>query len=80
VIARSATDSLRESRRAPAAPPAPSTSRRTRPTKTTPRPRLQRAIRGLPALCPNKKLHTTAQRPSDDMAAKNCMAMTDRTV
>ncbi|ETM35287.1 hypothetical protein L914_17775, partial [Phytophthora nicotianae] len=37
----------------------------------------QRAIKGLPALCPNKKLHATAQRPSDDMAAKNCMAMTD---
>ncbi|KAK1944144.1 Uncharacterized protein P3T76_004056 [Phytophthora citrophthora] len=34
----------------------------------------QRATKGLKALCLNKKLHTAAQRHSDDMAAKDYMA------
>ncbi|KAH7463897.1 hypothetical protein PRIC2_005993 [Phytophthora ramorum] len=34
----------------------------------------QRATQGLSALCLNKKLHTAAQRHSDDMAAKDYMA------
>ncbi|KAL3665510.1 hypothetical protein V7S43_009545 [Phytophthora oleae] len=34
----------------------------------------QRATKGLSALCLNKKLHTAAQRHSDDMATKDYMA------
>ncbi|ETP22290.1 hypothetical protein F441_04366, partial [Phytophthora nicotianae CJ01A1] len=34
----------------------------------------QRATKGLSPLCLNKKLHSAAQRHSDDMAAKDYMA------